>query len=111
MRRYVQNLTKIQKGVGLVAKVGMDTILKKIDKAINDLEKAKMALEVLYAEQQDKEYEIKHSKKYIVCNQKGEVALTGNQYQVFGFLNISEAKLKELVESGDEYNGFTVDEE
>ena len=89
----------------------MDKIIKKIDKAIQDLEKAKMALEALYAEQQDKEYEAKHSKQYIVCNSEGEVALTGNQYQVFGFLKISESKLKELVESGDEYKGFTVDEE
>lgn len=89
----------------------MDKIIKKIDKTIKDLEKAKSALEGLYAEQQDKEYEEKHNKRYIVCNQKGKVALTGNQYQVFGFLKIGEAKLKELVESGDEYNGFTVDEE
>ena len=88
----------------------MDKIIKKIDKAIQDLEKAKSALEALYAEQQDKEYKEKHSKQYIVCNQKGEVALTGNQYQVFGFLKIGESKLKELVESGDEYKGFTVDE-
>ena len=88
----------------------MDKIIKKIDKAIQDLEKAKMALEAMYSEQQDKEYEAKHSKQYIVCNQNGEVALTGNQYQVFGFLKISESKLKELVESGDEYKGFTVDE-
>lgn len=89
----------------------MDKIIKKIDKAIQDLEKAKIALEGLYAGQQDKEYEEKHSKQYIVCNQKGEVAMTGNQYQVFGFLKIGESKLKELVESGDEYKGFTVDEE
>ena len=111
MRRYVQNLTKTQKVVGLAAKVGMDKIIKKIDKAIQDLEKAKMALEGIYAEQQDKEYEMKHDKRYIVCNEKGEVALTGNQYQVFGFLKIGEKKLKELVESGDEYKGVTVDEE
>ena len=93
------------------AKVGMDKIIKKIDKAIEDLEKAKSALEAIYSEQKAKEYEMKHSKQYIVCNQKGEVALTGNQYQVFGFLKIGESKLKELVESGDEYKGFTVDEE
>lgn len=95
----------------MAAKVGMDKIINKIDKAIQDLEKAKSALEGIHFEQRCKEYEMKHNKRYIVCNSKGEVALKGNQYQVFGFLKIGESKLKELVESGDEYNGFTVDEE
>lgn len=49
-------------------------------------------------------------KKYIICDSEGEIVRIGSCHNVYALLKINKAKLKELVETGEAYNGYTVDE-
>lgn len=87
----------------------MTQIINKIDKIIKELQAIKESLNNRESVPKDKDCKDKNNKQYIVCNEKGEIVLVGNRFQVFGFLKIKEKKMNELIESGDSYKGFTID--
>ena len=87
----------------------MTQVINKIDKIIKELQGIKEFLNNKESVPKDKDCKDKNNKEYIICNEKGEIVLVGNRFHVFGFLNIKEKNVNELIESGDSYKGFTID--
>ena len=87
----------------------MTQIINKIDEIISELQGVKEFLNNMGSVRKDNACKDKNNKRYVVCNEKGEVVLIGSRFQIFGFLKIGEKKMNELIESGDSYNGFTID--
>lgn len=52
----------------------------------------------------------KDVKQYIICDNEGEIVRIGSCHNVYALLKIKKDKMKELIDSGESYNGYTVDE-
>lgn len=48
--------------------------------------------------------------QYIIYDNEGNVVCIGSCHRVYALLKINKAKMKELIDSGEAYNGYTVDE-
>lgn len=48
--------------------------------------------------------------QYIIYDNEGNVVCIGSCHRVYSLLKINKAKMKELIDSGEAYNGYTVDE-
>ena len=48
--------------------------------------------------------------QYIIYDNEGNIVCIGSCHRVYALLKINKAKMKELIETGEAYNGYTVDE-